>query len=767
MDRHRWRLSATFLFALVSLGGTVRAATPQQVDRAIKRGIEWLYSKQPWSGNPGAVHQEGGLACIATYALLAAGESPQDARMKSAIELVKGLELEGTYAIAMRAQMYPFLSRQGNVDFIRRDALLLAQRMRKIEDFKTKEAREHGESDGLFRYNQEGDDYDHSCSNYGVLGMWAIQQTNFEIPDWFWQKSERGWLRHQHDDGGWSYQGGGSDSADLGADAAKASMSMTSAAVATLFITQDYLHGMEGLRCKGNITNPAIEAGLRWMSQHMDKIGDHWPFYTWYNIERVGTASGYKYFGAVDWYQKGAQFIVSRQGDDGSWGNIPDTCFAILFLSRGRAPIMMNKLQYVVDTRGDKKPMLGAWNQRPRDVANLTHYTGRQIEKYLNWQIVNFKVDVSELHDAPILYISGNELLRFTPEEEAKLKQYVEEGGLVLGNSDCATMAFTASFKKLGTKLFGGEFRELPAGHPIYTNQQYRRDHWRSKPRIEALSNGARELMILFPTHDPAQGWQTRSFLGPEREPLAQAASDIFLYAVDKQNLRSKGETYIVHPRPKVNVDKTIKVARLKYGGNWDPEPGGWRRLDAVMQNDRQTKLDVQMVDLASGKLDSSFAVAHLTGTARATLSPVYQEKIRKYVEGGGTLVVDSCGGGGEFALSAEQVIAHLFPKAKLAILPIAHKVFSSGYEIKEVDYRPFARKTLGNIHTPRLRGLEINGRVAVFFSAEDLSVGLVGMPVDGINGYVPYGPKLEAAIAKPRMGATEIMANILLYAAK
>ena len=43
--------------------------------------------------------------------------------------------------------------------------------------------------------------------------------------------------------------------------------------------------------------------------------------------------------------------------------------------------------------------------------------------------------------------------------------------------------------------------------------------------------------------------------------------------------------------------------------------------------------------------------------------------------------------------------------------------------------------------------------RVAVFFSREDLSAGLVGNDVDGILGYTPDT-------------ATAIMRNVLLYAA-
>ena len=54
-------------------------------------------------------------------------------------------------------------------------------------------------------------------------------------------------------------------------------------------------------------------------------------------------------------------------------------------------------------------------------------------------------------------------------------------------------------------------------------------------------------------------------------------------------------------------------------------------------------------------------------------------------------------------------------------------------------------------------------GKGRVFLSQEDLSVGLVGQPVDGIVGYVPH--QVQIPEHKTRMGASELMTNILLYA--
>src|ERR1700722_2556115 len=78
------------------------AATPLQVDEAIKKGVAYLYSQEkngtwenldapstdPKIGGPASADgmQWGGNTGICTYALLASGEDPQDPRIDSAVK---------------------------------------------------------------------------------------------------------------------------------------------------------------------------------------------------------------------------------------------------------------------------------------------------------------------------------------------------------------------------------------------------------------------------------------------------------------------------------------------------------------------------------------------------------------------------------------------------------------------------------------------------------------------------------------------------------
>jgi hypothetical protein len=740
------------------------AATPEQVDKALEKAKAFLYSKQKpdgtWEDAPqrdpkGGHHdvtgwQFGGLTAVATYALLAGGESPQEPKLQKAIAFLKNTEMLGFYAVGFRAQVWHLLPQTPDVKAaIKRDARTLMLGINKS-----------GKAQAMYNYylNQykkpQDARVDHSVSQLAVLGMWSLEQTGLEVPLDYWRGVDAAWKNHQLPGGAWGY-----DYKSNNAEWDEPRHTMAAAGVATLFITQDYLRASSGLGCTGNVSNEHIDLGLKWVTENFKDITSGKAknsYYALYGVERIGVASGLKYFGDVDWYTAGAERLVKSQSGAGSWtdygGDIPGTSYGIVFLARGRAPVVMNKLEYA-HVGGD--PKKGGWNQRPRDVANVVRWIGKQAERDLNWQIVNLQRPAEELSDAPILYIAGSEPPDFSAEHKAKLKTYIDNGGMIVANADCGGLAFATSIRKLAAELFPlQEFRELPAEHVIYTNAQFQRSKWRTKPSIMGMSNGVREVMLLIPQADPAKQWQTQSDKG--KEELFQLMANIFLYAVDKQGLQVKGLTHLVKPKPDVKADRTIKLARLEYSGNWNPEPGGWRRLANVLLNDKKTTLTVENVKLGSGNL-KTYKLAHLTGTTKFTLDEAAKNEIKAFVAGGGTLIVDSAGGQGEFAASAESELREMFPAEASGLdtpLPAEHAIYSiPDAKITAVGYRPYARTRItGEMRAGRLRGMTIGGRTAVIYSPEDLSAGLVGQQVDGIIGYDPET-------------STAMMRNIILHA--
>jgi hypothetical protein len=153
------------------------------------------------------------------------------------------------------------------------------------------------------------------------------------------------------------------------------------------------------------------------------------------------------------------------------------------------------------------------------------------------------------------------------------------------------------------------------------------------------------------------------------------------------------------------------------------------------------------------------FTIAHLTGTTKFSLSAGARQQIKQFVESGGTLIVDAAGGSVAFADAAEVELGEIFGKDSKAqlrqFLPAdfdAYKLWRSPLE--NFTYRQYARaKGLPKLRQPHVAGIKVGTRVAVFYSREDLSGGLVGNQVDGVYGYSPES-------------ATEVTKNLILYAA-
>jgi hypothetical protein len=323
---------------------TIHAATPAQIQTAIDKGKAYLYKTQK-NGNWEVVQvpdpkidsgydventQFGGLTAVATFALLAAGEDPQDPRLKQAIAFLKKTDSHGIYALGMRCQIWNMIPQDESVkQVLRHDRDLL------IRGIAAKQP-----NTGFYGYDatKPGADADHSSSQFGVLGLWAIDQAGVEVPTQVWNAFDAGWRGHQLADGGWSYRQT-SDATSL--------LSMTAAGAATLFITQDYTHFAP--RLNGNINDPAIDAALKWMGEHLPEVTTRREYYTLFGVSRVGLACGYKYIGNTNWFAWGSDLIVQSQAAEGFWSggiqnddNVPDTSFSLLFLSRSRAPIVFN-----------------------------------------------------------------------------------------------------------------------------------------------------------------------------------------------------------------------------------------------------------------------------------------------------------------------------------------------------------------------------------------------------------------------------------------
>src|SRR5687768_3925816 len=239
----RWVL--TVLAVLVTFSDPSRAATHAEVGKSIERAKAFPYSQHKngnWetavAGEDASIHgdQTTGFTALCTYALLAAGENPQDERIVAAVDYLKKTPATGVYALGMRCQVWLLLPQTAETkQLMRKDANILLSSMHR-----------EGKARGMYGYNPGTKNYSHSRSHYAVLGLWAAAQAGIEVPNAHWATVEKAWIEHQAPDGGWTYLAPKETTHPT-------SPNMTASAVATLFITQEYLHANDGVVCKGNV----------------------------------------------------------------------------------------------------------------------------------------------------------------------------------------------------------------------------------------------------------------------------------------------------------------------------------------------------------------------------------------------------------------------------------------------------------------------------------------------------------------------------------
>ena len=749
--------------------------TDEEIGRAIQAGVEHLLARidrrtrtlddVDVSGADG-----GGRNALMVYALLQCGQTLKDERlnvrgpaMDAMITAMKRSNLRSghpqVYALALRATALALFNRPQDAKQLRADV----------------EALLHCHTNGAYWYTADprparvspssNFPWDNSNSQYGLLGVWSGAEAGVEVPAAYWAAVDSHWEGTQTQSGQWSYNGD-----------RKATLTMTMAGIASLFVTQDWLDAPKSAYKVGREPfSPHLQHALNWLEagDNAVNIDDarSWFGYTVYGIERVGLASGFKYFGRHDWYREIAGNVIRAQANDGSWGDAVDTCYALLFLARGRHPILMNKLRFD-----------GYWANRPRDAANLTRFAAHQLERELNWQVVPLRAfsgpagpdaaenaaafepgigrvprpararavggagaePWSDWMDSPILYLASHRPVKLLAADYDNLRAFVEAGGLLFTHADGdeAGTAFNEWIERdLAPKLFPKyELRDLPPDHPVY-NLVYKIDEGSPRPKLRGVFNGARLLMLHSPT-DIARAWQVRD--QKIKRPLFNLGINLFLYAAGKRDLRNRLESpYVSDPGDPVNG--SVGVARLEYAGNWDPEPGAWRRFARWFQRQTGTGVSLRVASLASQAIDPrTVPIAHLTGTARHDFTDAEIAAVRRYVETGGVLLVDNCGGTGPFDASVQEtLLTRAFPGAKLRPLTTEdHPLFKfrgrgTGTEdLTKPRLRPYVAERVGEVAAP-FSGLAA-GRGRVILTPLDLTGGLLGTRTWGVAGFEP-----------------------------
>lgn len=704
------------------------------VESAIYKGVNWIKAQRPagqvhWETGDSSERYWGGDTGLALLALLAAGEDPHREDIARALDWLAAQPLQATYTYSVRAQV---LSMAPGTKY--------ADRLEKDCEWLVRAAYPRGSSNfGAYGYlsaQQEGPNgwYDHSNSQFGVLGVWLAAEAGAKVPEPenFWLLIEDRWMINQNPDGGWGYK-----------RAENSTGSMTAAGLATMYIVLDHAHAKTGHRKAMRLIR-GIEAAMVWLGVNFtpdNPKGDgQYKYYYLYGMERAARAGGRKYFRGHDWFREGALALLREQDSEGAWaGGLRNTAFAVLFLCYGRAPLIFNKLDY----QGD-------WDVYLRDAAGLKRFAERALERTYNWQVVDLQGPAEDLFEAPVLYLTGRESVAFDDVAVFKLREYCRRGGMIFAVAAEGGDAFAESMHKLARQLFPElKLRPVTREHPLFNGAvQYAID---KPPLTLHAHNGVRSLMVVC-LDDVARAWNEYRV---EQQPRDfQVGVNVYLYATDKSNLSSRLDTPEIPIEP-ADIRRTLRVARIQYNGPWDVEPYGWTRVRAYMNNACATRVLVTS-GVTFDSLDfKDFKIAYISGTEAFELNAREQAGLRSFLTSGGTLLADGACSSRAFVESLEKQLSEALKVEPKLIEPDSFLISGEGIpdaqRLTGLSYRRSTRVEPGR-DAPLLKGYDLGRRLAVIYSPMDLSAALLGTPVYDCRGHAP-----ESAL--------RVLRNLLLYA--
>jgi hypothetical protein len=137
---------------------------------------------------------------------------------------------------------------------------------------------------------------------------------------------------------------------------------------------------------------------------------------------------------------------------------------------------------------------------------------------------------------------------------------------------------------------------------------------------------------------------------------------------------------------------RPILMAKYRHGEgrSWDPHPQGVHLLTRYVEKAWQRKLNWQTIEAEEAKPDDLLEtpVLYITGDRRLRLTFQQIANLKKYIDNGGFLFIESQNGFGcpsakLFDQDVRELLSVLYPDAKLEVLKPDHAVWASHFSLK------------------------------------------------------------------------------------
>ncbi len=781
---------ATGLFGAII--GPVRAdVTPEQVRDAINRGTAYLLGQQRSNGSWSEMAaQNGGITALCTLALLNSGVPPDDPRMQKALNYLRKLKPERTYVVSLQTMVFA-RAEPG------RDRELIFRNVKWFERTQITE----GPTKGSWTYPGLGiGSGDNSNSQFALLALHEAERVGVAADSRTWLLAKKYWETCQNKNGSWGYTR--QNTSGTG--------SMTCAGITSLTIAADRAQSSDARVvgdqidcCMAGAMKDAdrIDQAVQWLGRNYSVTrnpgvgGESWLLYYLYGMERAGRLTARRFIplqapnaksDRADWYREGAEYLIRNQERlSGFWTGaghtetnpLVGTSFALLFLSKGRWPILIGKLQHDGND----------WNRHRSDIGNLTRYVESRWKRDMTWQVIDLRLaTVDDLVQTPVLYLCGSESP--VPKDPVarkelaqKLRDYLDRGGFLIAEGYCGGTGFDAGFRTLMKDVFP---------EPEYKLQLIDRDHpiWYAEEKVDpaqlrplwGVEFGCRTSVVYAPLDPPDKPrpslsclWElSRPGRGIKYSDAVQAQIDgakalginLLAYATNRE-LKTKEEFF----RPTTvnrSADKfergRLDVANLRHPGGCNAAPMAIANLMDSAGRELRIRANVRKepLDIADEAL-FDYHLVFMHGRTAFRLTDVERQRLKQYIERGGMLLADSICASRAFSDSFRREMAAVFPDRKLERIPVSDPLFSTtygGFDLRTVSRRDPQNAAPGHPleatvrkAPPDLEGIRFGDRWGVIFSPYDLSCALEKRDSLECRGYT-------------REDAARIGLNVVLY---
>ena len=675
-----------------------------QVRKSIDKGVKYLRNAQKngrWETTYSLSHP-GGQTALAVLALLNSGAKADDPAVKAGLEFLRSVKKPGTYVRALQTLAFVEAGLSHELGYIRENVDYLLSDKSAFYD-------EAGNLLG-WGYTSPASTRAADASNtqYALLAIWVAHHTKkAPVSPNFWDKVRALYTRTQQPDGGWTYAVEGTGGGGLRRGSY---LTMTCAGLTGLLMSQMELNADKKDQdpvagCGVYPENKPLKDGFAWLHRPPPNGHDRFTidfsddpvvkssgpvFYDVYGLERLGRLSGERFIGPHDWYREGCTWLVKRQEGDGSWsmpGNfnndpVVSTSFSLLFLSKGRTPVLVSKLAHGPRPRSENDQ---DWNRRKNDLRHLVEFTSENVFKKmpLAWQIFDIeraaepregqfvqpeqlRETAGELLQTPIVYITGHEspLKRITEREVHVLREYVENGGFIFAVACCGAEDFSKGFEDLCGKLWPhNELTPLPLDHPVW-NMRF--DVKPGSVQLKGLQMGCKTAVILC-TQNLTGYWELNrhSDKGPG-ETAFQVGANVIAYATGLEAPKPRLTKFEIAVKPKQEDLSTVQRGYLEVGqlisqvgeeADWKPAPEAMTRLMQYVRE--RSGLDVVLkttnVAIASEKV-TNYKFLYMHGRKEFKFTSAELEWLRFNLKHGGLLLADACCGREAFDTAFRQL---------------------------------------------------------------------------------------------------------------